>query len=85
LIIAFIASMVVPTGRLADSEVALLEAVRQGLPAFPGRLFAIVACIAISNTCLVALITMSRIMYGMAKDGIAPRIFAWKMFAAPTP
>ena len=76
LIIAFIASMVVPTGRLAGSEVALLEVVRQGFPAFPGWLFAIIACIAISNTCLVALITMSRIMYGMAKEGIVPRIFA---------
>jgi len=76
LIIAFIASMVTPTGRLADSEVALLEVVRTGLPAFPGWLFAIIACVAITNTCLVALITNSRIMYGMGKEGIVPRIFA---------
>ena len=76
LIIAFIASMVVPTGRLAGSEVALLEVVRQGLPAFPGWLFAIVACVAITNTCLVALITNSRIMYGMARENVVPRIFA---------
>lgn len=76
LIIAFIASMVAPTGLLADSEVALLEVVRQGFPAFPAWLFAIIACIAITNTCLVALITNSRIMYGMAREGVVPRIFA---------
>ena len=76
LIIAFIASMVVPTGQLADSDVALLEVVRQGFPAFPAWLFAIIACIAVTNTCLVALITNSRIMYGMAREGVVPRIFA---------
>jgi basic amino acid/polyamine antiporter, APA family len=76
LVIAFIASMVVPTGTLAGSEVALLEVVRQGFPAFPGWLFAIIACIAITNTCLVALITNSRIMYGMARENVVPRIFA---------
>ena len=76
LIIAFIASMVAPTGLLADSEVALLEVVRQGFPAFPAWLFAIIACIAVTNTCLVALITNSRIMYGMAREGVVPRVFA---------
>ena len=55
---------------------ALLEVVRQGFPAFPGWLFAIIACIAVTNTCLVALITSSRIMYGMARERVVPRIFA---------
>ena len=76
LIIAFIASMVTPLGQLAGSEVALLEVVRQGMPAFPGWLFAIIACVAVTNTCLVSLITNSRIMYGMAREGVVPRIFA---------
>ena len=76
LVIAFIASMVAPTGRLADSEVALLEVVRTGFPAFPGWVFALIACIAITNTTLVVLIANSRIMYGMAKEGVVPRLFA---------
>ncbi len=76
LVIAFIASMVAPTGRLADSEVALLEVVREGFPAFPGWVFALIACIAITNTTLVVLIANSRIMYGMAKEGVVPRLFA---------
>lgn len=85
LVIAFVAAMVVPTGKLAGSEVALLTVVRQGAPGFPGWLFAIVACIAITNTCLVALITNSRIMYGMAREGIVPRIFARTHHARRTP
>jgi amino acid transporter len=76
LIIAFVASMVTPTDQLANSDVALLEVVRTGLPAFPQWVFVIIACIAITNTCLVSLITQSRIMYGMAREGIVPRIFA---------
>ena len=76
LVIAFIASMVTPLGQLAGSDVALLEVVQQGMPAFPGWLFAIIACVAVTNTCLVALITNSRIMYGMAREGVVPRIFA---------
>jgi basic amino acid/polyamine antiporter, APA family len=76
LVIAFIASMVTPLGQLAGSDVALLEVVRQGMPAFPGWLFAIIACVAVTNTCLVSLITNSRIMYGMAREGVVPRIFA---------
>jgi APA family basic amino acid/polyamine antiporter len=76
LIIAFIAAMVTPLGQLAGSDVALLEVVRQGMPAFPGWLFAIIACVAVTNTCLVSLITNSRIMYGMAREGVVPRIFA---------
>jgi amino acid transporter len=85
LIIAFVASTVVPTDQLGGSEVALLEVVRTGLPAFPGWLFAIIACIAIANTCLVALITNSRIMYGMAKENIVPRIFARTHHSRRTP
>lgn len=85
LVIAFTASMVVPNDRLAGSDVALLEVVRTGFPAFPGWLFAIIACIAIANTCLVSLITNSRIMYGMAKEDIVPRVFARTHYSRRTP
>lgn len=85
LVIAFVASMVVPTDRLAGSGVALLEVVRSGLPGFPGWLFATIACIAIANTCLVVLITSSRIMYGMAKVNVVPRIFARTHLSRRTP
>lgn len=85
LVIAFTAAIVTPTERLAGSEVALLEVVKTGMPGFPGWLFSIIACIAITNTCLVALITMSRIMYGMGREHVVPRVFARTHHSRRTP
>jgi amino acid transporter len=85
LVIAFIASIVTPTDVLGGSEVALLEVVRTGLPDFPEWLFAAIACIAIANTTLVQSITMSRIMYGMGRERIVPRIFSRTHHSRRTP
>jgi amino acid transporter len=85
LVISFLASVVTPTKRLAESDVALLEVVRTGMPEFPSWLFALIACIAITNTCLVQLITMSRIMYGMGREEVVPRIFARTHHSRRTP
>jgi amino acid transporter len=76
LLVSFVASMVVPTGTLANSDRALLEVVRA--VSVPGleTLFAVIALAAITNTALVALIMASRVLYGMAKEGIMPRLLA---------
>jgi APA family basic amino acid/polyamine antiporter len=76
LVIAFLASLVTSADRLGGSDVALLEVVRTGMPSFPSWLFAAIACVAITNTCLVQLITMSRIMYGMGREDVVPRVFS---------
>ncbi|MGH3331531.1 MAG: APC family permease, partial [Nocardioidaceae bacterium] len=76
LVIAFVASMVVPTGQLAASDGALLEVVKAGPFPIPSSVFAAIALVAVTNTALVALVAQSRIMYGMAKEGVVPRIFA---------
>jgi amino acid transporter len=39
-------------------------------------LFAVIALAAITNTALVALIMASRVLYGMAREGVMPRILA---------
>jgi amino acid transporter len=85
LVIAWVASMVTPTERLANSDTALLEVVRTGMPSFPAWLFAIIACIAVTNTCLVQLITMSRIMYGMGREDVVPRVFSRTHHSRRTP
>jgi amino acid transporter len=76
LAISFTASMVVPTEQLAASEGALLEVVRQGPILIPERLFSLIALVAVSNTALVALIMASRVLYGMAREGVLPRVLA---------
>lgn len=39
-------------------------------------IFAIIAMVAITNTCLVCLVTESRILYGMAREDVVPAPFA---------
>lgn len=73
------AALVVPIGTLGESEAALLEVVRAGvLPVPVGVMiiaFAVIAMIAITNTTLVSVVTQSRILFGMAREGVVPRVF----------
>lgn len=72
--VAFTASMVVPTRTLAGSDAALLEVVNAGPLPIPGQLFSAIALLAVTNTALVTLVMASRVIYGMANDGVVPRI-----------
>ena len=75
LFVAFTASMVVPTGRLVGSSAPLLEVVELGPIAISGRVFSAIALVAIFNTALINMIMASRLIYGMARQGILPKIF----------
>lgn len=79
-LIAVTAAIIVPIQQLAESDAALLEVVKSGiLPISVGVLtvvFAIIAMVAITNTCLVCLVTESRILYGMAREDVVPAPFA---------
>ncbi len=73
------AALVVPVDTLAGAEVALLEVIRAGVLPLPvGAMlivFALIAMIAITNTTLVAIVTQSRILYGMARADVVPSGF----------
>jgi amino acid transporter len=73
--IGVIASMAVPTGRLAGSDAALLEVVRLGPLAVDTKLFSAIALFALTNGALINLIMASRLIYGMADQGIMPSPF----------
>jgi amino acid transporter len=74
------AALVVDVDTLAGSDAALLEVVEAGvLPvsvAVLGTIFSIIAMTAITNTTLVTMVTPSRILYGMAKEDVVPRVFS---------
>jgi APA family basic amino acid/polyamine antiporter len=76
LLVTVTASMVVDPGTLAESSGPLLEVVRAGVPGFDERIFAAVALVAVSNTALINLIMASRLLYGLARQGIVPAVFA---------
>jgi basic amino acid/polyamine antiporter, APA family len=75
-LVALATAIVVPTSRIAGSESALLAVVHAGPFPVPGQLFAAIALVAVTNTALVALVTQSRILYGMAREGAVPRGFS---------
>lgn len=73
LLVTFSASAVVPTESLGDSTAPLLEVVRQGPLGVPSKLFAAITLFALANGALINMIMASRLVYGMAEQGIVPR------------
>ncbi|MDN5938601.1 MAG: APC family permease [Salinisphaera sp.] len=76
LLVVFVAAVLVPIERLAGSSAPLLEVVQLADPGFPVGAFAIMALLAVTNTALINLIMASRLLYGLANQGLVPRIFA---------
>jgi basic amino acid/polyamine antiporter, APA family len=76
LLVTFTASMVVPTGILAESSGPLLEVVERGPIGIPTQLFAAIALLAVSNGALINMIMASRIIYGMGDQGVMPTVFS---------
>lgn len=58
---------------LAESSQPLVEVVRVGAPGFPPGLFSFIALFAITNTALLNFIMGSRMVYGLARQGLVPR------------
>ncbi|HEV2797381.1 MAG TPA: APC family permease, partial [Nocardioides sp.] len=79
-LVSMAAALTVPVDTLAESDVALLEVVKQGILPFSTDLmttiFTVIALVAITNTTLVTLVTQPRILYGMAREDVVPGVFA---------
>ncbi len=75
LFVTVIASMVVPTGQLASSDGPLLEVTSVGPLAVPDSVFSVIALFALANGALINMIMASRLLYGMAREGIVPAVF----------
>jgi APA family basic amino acid/polyamine antiporter len=77
-LVSIAAALAVPISALADNT--LLEVIRADLFFIPAAVmlvvFGVIAMIAISNTALVTVVAQSRILYGMARENVVPRMFA---------
>ncbi len=73
---AVAAVSVVPAGELALSSAPLMLVVERGFPLIPRNLFTLIALFAVTNTALVNFVMGSRLLYGMAKEGLAPSFLA---------
>jgi APA family basic amino acid/polyamine antiporter len=77
LLVGFTAAMVVPLNVLTESSGPLLEIVRIGVPDLNvDTFFSAIAMIAVSNTMLINMLMASRLLYGMANQGVLPAPFA---------
>lgn len=79
-LVAVSAALTVPIDTLATSPASLMEVVETGIIPLPMGVFtvvfALIAMTAITNTTLVAVVTQSRILYGMAQEDVVPNVFA---------
>ncbi len=73
-LVSFVAVRVVPPAELAGSPAPLLSVVQRAAPAVPPHLFSAVALFAVSNTALLNFVMGSRLVYGMAQEGLLPRV-----------
>jgi amino acid transporter len=78
LLVSITAVALVPVGDLADPDKgqALTQVVAAGAPDFPFEdLFPFIAMFAVANSALINMLMASRLVYGMAHQGVLPRAF----------
>lgn len=88
LAIGLITSIAVPTGNLTDTDAygpSLLQVVQLGPLAIDTKIFAAIALFALANGALINLIMASRLIYGMADQGIMPKPFRMLLPGRRTP
>jgi amino acid transporter len=71
-LVAITAVSVVPYGELAKAPGPLTEVMNRAAPWFPSVVYTLITLFAVANTALVNYITASRLIYGMARQGLLP-------------
>jgi amino acid transporter len=74
--ISLVAVSVIPAAELAVSSAPLVDVVKRAAPWFPPIVFAFIAMFAVANTALLNFIMGSRLIYGMANQGLMPKILS---------
>jgi amino acid transporter len=71
--IAVTAVSVVPWQELAEAPGPITAVMERAAPSVPPLLFTVITLFAVANTALVNYVTASRLIYGMARQGLLPR------------
>ncbi|MFD9962053.1 APC family permease [Amycolatopsis sp. NPDC058986] len=75
-LVSITSSLLVPAGDLAAAKSdALLKVLDVGAPGFPREVFSAIGLFAVINSALINMLMASRLLYGMANEGIIPRRF----------
>jgi amino acid transporter len=83
--VAVTAASVVPWAELAEAPGPITEVVRRAAPIIPPLVFTGITLFAVTNTALVNYVTASRLIYGMARQGLLPARFGDIHVARRTP
>jgi amino acid transporter len=73
-LVALASSLLVEAAQLEKSSGPLLDVVKAGGLEFPPKLFALIALVAVTNTALINMLMASRLVYGMSREGIVPKV-----------
>ncbi len=86
ILVALVATGLVPAGKLDGSDSPLTDALRMGgeLGPWAGDIMSIGALIAITSVVLTVFYGQTRIMFAMARDGLVPKFFG-RLSARKTP
>lgn len=74
-LVAICAVALVPVGNLSDPDKgsALTQVVRAGAPNFPfDKIFPFIGMFAVANSALINMLMASRLLYGLARQGVLP-------------
>ena len=77
ILVAVTSSLLLSADELeAAGTSSLLKVIEVGAPGFPLRVFAVIGLLAVINSALINMLMASRLLYGMANEGVLPRGFA---------
>jgi len=85
LLVTLVSSAVVPTEQLAESTAPLVLVGEQGPLGLDPDVFAAITLFALANGALINMIMASRLVYGMAEEGIVPGFFGRVLSGRRTP
>ena len=73
-LVTVLSSLLVPADELAGAgSGALFRVLEAGAPGFPLGVFAVIGLFAVVNSALINMLMASRLLYGMAREGVLPR------------
>jgi amino acid transporter len=84
-LVGLAASVVLAPEQLAESSGPLLAVVQAADAGIPDRLFSAIALVAVANGALLTMIMSSRLVFGMAEQGLLPRPLARVLPGRRTP
>lgn len=73
-LVSVAAITLVPAAELGEGEAPLLKVVAAGAPGFPLSVFGVITMFAVANSALINMLMASRLVYGMSREGVVPRI-----------